>query len=186
MGIFDAFKSALSKYSSTLMEVRKQIDRIELEIDDVMFAPLAKEDVKSAFRSWVMREGIEWRRLLGDRLSPLRDQPIVLNDPDRLAKSMHDHGLLLLGAMPGPGQVFFEPRLLQRSLIGMFEEPISKAIDAALDGLEWQPGAINFEDRQAKLKALNAKLAELKATEAELVKQGMDVGIDPSGIEPPA
>ncbi|WP_310567386.1 hypothetical protein [Hydrogenophaga sp.] len=186
MGIFDAFKSTLSKYSSTLKGVREQIDRIEIEIEDIHFAPIAKEDVQSAFRSWVMSEGIEWRRLLGDRLSALRDQPIAMNDPERLAKSMHDHGLLLLGAMPGPGQVFFEPRLLQRSLIGMFEEPISKAIDAALDGLEWAPGAINLKDRQAKLKTLNEKLAELKATEAELVKQAMEVGIDPSGIEPGA
>lgn len=186
MGIFDAFKSTLSKYSSTLKSVREQIDRIEIEIEDVHFAPIAKEDVQAAFRGWVMREGIEWRRLLGDRLAALRDQPITLNDPDRLEKSMHEHGLLLLGAPRGPGQVFFEPRLLQRSLIGMFEEPISKAIDSALDGLEWAPGAINLKDRQAKLQALNEKLAELKATEAELVKQAMEVGIDPSGIEPGA
>ena len=185
MGIFDAFKSSLSKYSSTLKGVREEIDRIELEIEDVHFAPIAKEDVQSAFRSWVITEGIEWRRLLGDRLAALRDQPIAMNDPDRLAKSMHEHGLLLLGAPP-VGQAFFEPRLLQRSLIGMFEEPISKAIDAALDGLEWAPGAINLKDRQAKLKTLNEKLAELKATEAELVKQAMEVGIDPSGIEPGA
>lgn len=185
MGIFDAFKSTLSKYSNTLKSVREQIDRIEIEIEDVHFAPIAKEDVQAAFRGWVMREGIEWRRLLGDRLAALRDQPITLNDPDRLAKSMHEHGLLLLGAPP-VGQAFFEPRLLQRSLIGMFEEPISKAIDSALDGLEWAPGAINLKDRQAKLKTLNEKLAELKATEAELVKQAMEVGIDPSGIEPGA
>lgn len=182
MGIFDAFKSTLSKYSSTLKGVREEIDRIELEIEDVHFAPIAKEDVQSAFRSWFMREGIEWRRLLSDRLAALRDQPITLNDPDRLAKSMHEHGLLLLGAPSGPGQAFFEPKLLQRSLIGMFEEPISKAIDAALDGLEWQPGAINLKDRQAKLKVLNERLAELKAKEAELVSQAREVGIDPSGV----
>lgn len=183
MGIFDAFKSTLSKYSSTLKGVREEIDRIELEIEDVMFAPIAKEDVQSAFRSWVMGESIEWRRLLGDRLAKLQDQPLILNDPDRLAKSMHDHGLLLLGASPGPGQTFFEPKLLQRSLIGMFEEPISKAIEASLDGLEWKPGAINLKDRQAKLQTLNEKLAELKANEAELVRQAREVGIDPSGVE---
>lgn len=182
MGIFDAFKSTLSKYSSTLKGLREEIDRIELEIEDVHFAPIAKEDVQSAFRSWVTSEGTEWRRLLGDRLAALRDQPIAVNDPDRLAKSMHEHGLLLLGAAPGPGQVFFEPKLLQRSLIGMFEEPIIKAIDAALDGLEWKPGAIKIKDRQEQLQTLNQKLAELKAKEAELVSQAREVGIDPSGI----
>jgi hypothetical protein len=182
MGIFDAFKSTLTKYSDTLKGVRSEIDRIEVEIENVMFAPIAKEDVQSAFRSWVSREGIEWRRLLGDRLASLQEQPIVLNDPDRLAKSMHDHGFLMLGAKPGAGQVFFEPRLLQRSLIGMFEEPISKAIESALDGLEWKPGAIKLKDRQEQLQTLNQKLAELKTKEAELVSQAREVGIDPSGI----
>ena len=184
MGIFDAFKNTLSKYSSTLKGVRDEIDRIEVEIEDVVFAPIAKEDVQSAFRSWINSEGAEWRSLLGDRLKSLQDQPLILNDPDRLAKSMHDHGLLLLGAGPSPvAQAFFEPRLLQRTLIGMFEEPISKAIDAALDGLEWKPGALKLKDRQERLQALNQKLAELKATEADLVKQAKDVGIDPSGVE---
>lgn len=183
MGIFDAFKNTLSKYSNTLKEVRAEIDRIEVEIEEVVFAPIAKEDVKSAFRAWVMTEGIEWRRLLGDRLAKQINDPHSLNDPDKLAKSMHDHGLLLLGAGLGPGQVFFEPRLLQRSLIGMFEETIGKAIETALDGLEWPPGAIKLKDRQERLQALNSKLAELKATEADLVSQAQEVGIDPSGVQ---
>ena len=91
---------------------------------------------------------------------------------------------MLLGAGSSPvAQSFFEPKLLQRSLIGLFEDPISKAIEKALDGLEWKPGAIRIEERQERLKALNAKLAELKATEAELVNEAREVGIDPSGVE---
>lgn len=181
---FKVFKDALTKYSSTLKGVRDEIDETELEIENILFAPLAKEDVKTAFRTWISAEAAQWRELLVTRLASVQSRADVLGDPNKLRESMNLSGLLMLGAHSGAiyqGQL--DAKFLQRSLIGMFEEPMWKAIESALEGLKWDPNAISIKDRAEKLEALNKKLADLKSQEAQLVKDAEDVGIDPSGVE---
>jgi hypothetical protein len=181
---FKLFKKALGDYSQTLRTVRSQIDAVETEIENCLFAPVAKEDAKKVFRAWISTEAAEWRRLLIDRLASVQKNAELMANPDKLASDMKLSNLLMMGAHSGAlYQGHVDAKYLQRSMIGMFEEPMWKAIESALDGLTWQPGAMTIEDRAEKLKTLREQLSKLRAQEAQLVKDAEDVGIDASGVE---
>jgi hypothetical protein len=170
---FKLFKKALGDYSQTLRTVRSQIDAVETEIENCLFA-----------RAWISTEAAEWRRLLIDRLASVQKNAELMANPDKLASDMKLSNLLMMGAHSGAlYQGHVDAKYLQRSMIGMFEEPMWKAIESALDGLTWQPGAMTIEDRAEKLKTLREQLSKLRAQEAQLVKDAEDVGIDASGVE---
>lgn len=179
------FKSALSDYSKTLKKVRDEIEQTERAIEDCMFAPLSKKDAKAAFRTWIGSEATEYRRLLSERLSFAPSAGAKLSKNEKaFGDNLRRSNLLSLGM---PQSIVYQGHIdagvLQRSLIGLFEEPICKAIDAALETLPWDPAAIDHSDRETTLTGLRKKLEALKEQEEKLVHEAEEVGIDPSRVQ---
>jgi hypothetical protein len=178
------FRTSLSDYAKTLSKLRLEIETTERAIEDVMFAPVSKDEAKAALRSWLRAQAGDYRKLLADYLSFAPKDPEAAISPEKLAENFRTKGILTLGASRMDvlqGRVESTP--LQRAMCGLFEDAIWKAMEEALDSLPWEPNGLGAAERATKLATLRAKLAKLNDQENSMLRDVEELGIDVSAVK---
>ena len=180
----DSIKSAFGSYSSNLKKLRDDIEALERKIEDVMFAPVSKNDARAALHAFVDAQQSEFKTALLESVSDFPTNSRLSSDQANLSERMRRQPL------PNVGLISMDHRhgkldacSLQRTLCGLFGDAMKKSLSEALDAVDWPKGSILQADRQKRLSDLQAEMQRLKEEEERLVKAAEDMNLNVEGVE---
>lgn len=175
---FRSIKNMLGNYADELKKLRAQIEALEIEREDVMFAPPVLSDVRAAMVGWIESMRGSYQATLKMSLASLAAQRDVVEGPGLFAKVMLQTPLMhpsTISGRPTNGEN-------DRALCGLFGDVLIKSIDATLNQLDWPQGGLSTVDRNRRLEELDKKLEALRADEQGLVSAAGDVGLNVEAV----
>jgi len=181
---FSSVKKALTAYTGSLKKVRDDIEALERKIEDVMFAPVSKNEARSALHAFVDAQQTDFKSALVASFQELQTNSQLSTDKALLFERMRRQPLPNLGSLSLIHQQgSIDAGSLQRSLCGLFGDAMKKALSEALDSCPWPPGAILETERKQRLTELQAEMDRLKNEERELVAAAESLQIDVGAVQ---
>lgn len=176
---FKTIRSWLSDYAGQLKKLRADIEKLEIEREDVLFAPLVQADVRAALVKWVADQGGMYQDTLKKNLSSLVSNRQTIEDASLFSQFMHYTPIM----RTGNGSNGLSNNENDRALAGLFGDTLIKSIDATLSQMEWPKEGMSGADRTRKLAELDKKLEALRAEEKSFVAAAADTGMNVEAIE---
>lgn len=176
---FKTIKTWLNDYAGQLKKIRVDIEALEVEREDVLFAPPVQGDVRAALVRWVEGQRDAYQATLTQNLTSLAGQRNVIEAPDMLAKAMFQHPFMRVADTTSA----FARGDNDRVICGLFGDLMLKSIDSTLNQIEWPKEGLSATDRARRLEELDKKLKALRAEEQAFVSAATDTGIDVTAVE---
>lgn len=176
---FKSIKSWLSDYAGQLKKIRTDIDELELQRENVLFAPPVQADVRAALVSWVEGQRGTYQDALKKNLTGLVSNRHTIENPERFSKFMLHMPFMRPASTVGG----LNNGDNDRAICGLFGDVLIKSIDATLSQIEWPKDGMGAVDRTRRLAELDKKLEALRAEERSFVAAASDTGINVEAIE---
>lgn len=152
--------------------LRSQLEKAKRRREELLTAPLAKEDVIELLHAHVDDQAREYRPLLQKAIEALHRERTV--DPRRVGHFVNG-GVLSPSEGYQPGLENFR-RGLQTGLFFVFGDQLKTALSAAIEGMDWPPDAgAPRAEREAELKRVNAEIVRLQAELDELDRERREI-----------
>lgn len=170
---FSSIKKMLGSYAGELKKLRADIEALEIEREDVLFAPLAQSDVRVAVVGWIESTRNTYQASLKKSLTSVATQRNVIEDPDLFSKWTQGTPFVSSG---NNGET-------DRAICGIFGDVLIKSIDATLNQMEWSKDCLPSAERTKRLAVLDKKLQALRTDEKSFVSAANDVGVNVESVE---
>lgn len=168
---FAIIKKALAGYGDSLKKLQREIEVVQQERENVQFAPTTRADARAAMVAWVESQAKFYRESITQGLNDLAMNRYVIEDPSRFNECISRLPLVhkrVYGPVEGPIDLF---------VCALLGDVLIKAFDEVLEKMPQPADALSHEDRKRRLEQLDAKLAELRATEQKMVSAAADAGM---------
>lgn len=176
---FKSIKSWLSDYAGQLKKIRADIEALEVQRENVLFAPPVQADVRASLVSWVEGQRGTYQDALKKNLTGLASNRHVIETPEMVSKFMLATPFMRpAGTMGG-----FNNGDNDWAICGLFGDVLIKSIEATLSELEWPKDGMSAADRTRRLAELDKKLEALRAEERSFVAAAADTGINVEAVE---
>lgn len=148
MAMFDfkSIKKMLGNYAGELKKLRADIEVLEREREDVLFAPPAQPDVRAAMAAWVESHRSAYQGKLQKELLELAGSRHKLEQNAMVAKTTAVY-------RPASGEQFLGG--LDRVMCGIFGDVLIKSIDDTLSRLDWPKESLSAAERTRRLAGLD-------------------------------
>lgn len=176
---FGTMKKMLGSYAGELKKLRTQIETLEIQREDILFAPTVPADVRDAMVGWIESTRSTYQATLKKSLTILASERNAVEDPALFARTMLQTPLM----RPSNSNGGHSNGENDRVLCGLFGDLLIKSIDATLSQLEWSKDGLSTADRKRRLVELDKKLEALRADEKSLVSAASDVGVNVEAVE---
>lgn len=176
---FKTIKTWLSDYAGQLKKIRSDIERLEVEREDVLFAPTVQADVRAALVEWIERQRDTYQTELRKNLASLAGNRQLIEDSGMVSKFMLANPFM----RPAPTVGGYGNGDNDYALAGLFGDVLIKSIDATLNQIEWPKDGLSAADRARRLDELDKKLKALRAEEQAFVSAATDTGINVTAVE---
>lgn len=168
---FGLIKKALAGYGDSLKKLRREIEAIQKEREDVLFAPTTRADARAAMVAWIESQAKIYRGSITQGLNELAMNRHAIEDPTRFNEAISRLPLVhkrAYGPVDGPIDLF---------VCALLGDVLIKAFDEVLEKMPQPADALSHEDRKRRLEQIDAKLADLRATEQKMVTAAADAGM---------
>ena len=168
---FGTIKKALAGYGDSLKTVRRAIEAVQREHEDVMFAPTTRADARAAMVAWVESQATVYRESITKGLLDLALNRHAIEDAGRFNESISRLPLVhkrVFGPVDGPIDLF---------VCALLGDILIKEFDKVLEKLPQPVDALSHEERKRKLEELDARLAGLRETEQKMLDAAAEVGM---------
>lgn len=183
-----AVRGAVASYSKTLASVREDIDRAEGELEDAMYAPLAKSDVRALMIKWIEGHRATHQAQMVEHFAAIAPNWRLGKDAGVFEDHMRTRPLFqqsrldlapTAGAMVAQStdSAVLSARRVEMMLCGVFGEHLLKVVDAALEATPWPAGALTSSERDRRVTVAKAKLTQLRKAEADLLRAAKEAGL---------
>lgn len=176
MALFDfkSIKQSLQGVASHVRQVRKEIEKLKREREDVAGAPASREDVKKMARAWMDVRAAEYQ----DRLQVTMGEAIKQASSSRPEDGVGPQAMTLVGAWHQIGGVVPGPAAVDGALCAFFGPALADSVCKVIDQMKWPaPEGLPLPERTKKLANLDEKIAALVAEEMDLVSSARSAGI---------
>ena len=168
---FGMIKKALAGYGDSLKKLRREIEAVQQEREDVLFAPTTRADARAAMAGWVESQAAVYRESTTKGLRDLAANRHVIEDAARFNESISRLPLVhkrAYGPVDGPIDLF---------VCAVLGDVLMKEFDKVLEKLPQPVDALSHEERKRKLEQLDARLAGLRETEQKMVDAAAEAGM---------
>ena len=176
---FGTIKKMLGSYAGELKKLRAQIEALEIQREDILFAPPVLADVRAAMVGWIESTRSTYQATLKQSLTTLASQRNTVEDPALFARMMLQTPFM----RPSNNNGGYNNGENDRALCGLFGDLLIKSIDATLSQLEWPKDGLSTAERTRCLAEMDKKLEALRADEKGLVSAASDVGVNVEAVE---
>lgn len=173
-GILDllGLKRQVEGIAGEVHGLRREIEALRRQRENVANAPVPREDIKAALRSWVAGRVSLYEKQLGITLSGLIRNPAAVMRGDYHELTLTGSSFHRAGGLNPNGQGSTDAAFC--ALLG---ESVVPAIERVIDAMEWPEAGLPMAARTKKLAELDATIAQRVAQEAELTSTARAAGI---------
>ena len=168
---FGIIKKALAGYGDNLKKLRREIEVLQQEREDVMFAPPTCADARAAMAAWVESQAKVYRASIIPGLTALAANRLSIEDPARFNEHILRLPLIhkkVYGPVDGPIDLF---------ICALLGDVLIKAFDEFLEKMPQPANALSHEDRSRKLEQIDKKLSTLRETEQKMIAAAAEAGM---------
>lgn len=176
---FISIKKMLGSYAGELKKLRAEIEALEIEREDVLFAPPAQSDVRAAIVGWIESTRNTYQATLKNILTNVAAKRNLIEDPDLFSKWVQATPFVPTENNNGG----YDNGKTDRAICGIFGDVLIKSIDATLNQMEWSKDCLTSAERTKRLAVLDKKLEALRADEKNFVSAANDVGVNVESVE---
>lgn len=176
---FKSIQTWLADYAGQLKKLRADIEDLEVQREDVLFAPPAQADVQAALASWVESQRSTYQDALKKNLTNLATNRHLIETPEMVSRFMVAAPFMRPASTAGG----FHNRDNDQAICGLFGDAIIKSISTTLSQLDWTKDGMSAADRVRRLVELDKKLETLRAEERSFVAAAADTGISVEAVE---
>jgi uncharacterized protein len=167
---FSLFSRSIKSFATDLQKLRRDIELLEREREDVLFAPANRADVKAALGAWIQRRQAAYRDRFAIVVARLQNDAQMSTDPHAVDRHMQTTPLLSTA-----GHVAAVD--LDTAMAGMCAEQMQAALQEALNG-KWPEGeGLPNAEREAAVAKIDAKLQKLRKQHDDLVAEAAKHGL---------
>lgn len=146
----------------------KQLEDLQREREDIITAPVSRDDIKSMVARWVT-EGSQHN---SEHVQ--RTLQRFINRPGLVENGKHTQFSLMQSPAGG---VHITTQHADFALCLLFGEQITSALHAVIDRMDWPANARPMDGRSERINAIDLELAELGRQEAEIVALARGAGV---------
>lgn len=176
MSIFDfkSIKKSLQGVAAHVREIRKEIEKLKREREDVACAPASREDVKKMTLAWMDLRAADYQ----DKLRVTMGEAIKRASSSQPGEGVGPQAMTLVGAWHQIGGVAPGPVSVDGALCAFFGQTLADSVCKVIDQMKW-PAAegLPLAERAKKLASLDQKIDALVAEERDLVSSARSAGI---------
>lgn len=171
---FSLFRKALDDFSGQLSSVRRDLETVRREIEDIHYAPACMEDVLSALETWAKANEKKYGEYLRGVIGGLVSLPANLADTAKVWGHFHSREIL-----PEPTHTAPISRDIQ--LCGLLGSArFIELMKPQLQSMDWSKAGLPMRDRAAAVEALEKKASVLQTKESALLKSAEKAGLNVS------
>ncbi|CAG9932432.1 hypothetical protein [Candidatus Nitrotoga arctica] len=169
---FQFFAKSLKGFAAELSQVRNNIEKLEREREDILYAPACRSDVTAGMTAWAERRRVEYAGRLEKILRALINVPGTASDPAQVDVRLRTAGL------SGDG-IQLHHIDIDLAMAGLFGNLLKESLQKTIDALPWPANAgLPMSQRGNEVANIDAQLIKLRATEAKLVDDAKSAGIN--------
>lgn len=176
---FSSIKKMLGSYAGELKKLRADIEALEIEREDVLFAPTAQSDVRTAMVGWIESTRDTYQATLKQNLTKVAVQRNLIEDPELFSKWVQATPFVRTENNNGG----YSSGETDKAICGLLGDVLIKSIDTTLNQMEWSKDSLTTAERTKRLAALDKKLEALRADEKSFVSAANDVGVNVESVE---
>lgn len=125
---FQFFAKSLKGFAAELSQVRNNIETLEREREDILYAPACRSDVIAGMTAWVERRCVEYAGYLGKVVGPLINVPGAVTDPAQVDARLRNSGLY-------GGRIEFHHIEVDLAMAGLFGNLLKESLQKTIDAL---------------------------------------------------
>jgi hypothetical protein len=166
MAIIDTIRQALTLFTDELQGLRKQIEKLQQEREDLLAQPAARADIVNVLHQWVDLQRAQFLRSFRQRLQSDIERPSLdLTDTERVRRHAASSFYGVVTGNPG------DLRAVDTVLAGLFGGLLKSAISTAVEELPWPaaPG-LPAAERAKRVASIDKQLDALLAKERDLMQ----------------
>lgn len=177
MSILSALRSAFGEFRGQLSHLRRSIEELQQQREDIIAAPLPKSDIKRLMEHWLEHNAQAFETALGEDVGRVANLPKLRHGDMNALQTIAARQTFLCSQGPltrTEGTAKTVELALSALLLPVIRTELSKAIDRA----PWtSPEGLPMEARAKKLAEIDAKLEKLVAEEASLMREAAASGV---------
>lgn len=169
---FQFFAKSLKGFAAELSQVRNNIETLEREREDILYAPACRSDVIAGMTAWAERRRVEYAGHLEKILRTFINVPGAVSDPAQVDAQLRTTGL-------SGDQIGLHHIEVDLAMAGLFGNLLKDSLQKTIDALPWPANAgLPMSQRDGEVAKIDAQLIKLRATEAKLVNDAKSAGIN--------
>jgi hypothetical protein len=173
MAMFDFLTvgKTLKSFAGELTALRLETETLVRELEDVKYAPAHPDDVIKALEVWASDNATEYRKYLKSELGKLFHQPSILLEKSEVKRHLHSRGFF-----PDPSPA--APVSLDMQMCGLLG-PVGfmELMKMQIQLVDWPAPGLPLVSRPAAIAALEKKIKNLRAREADLIESANKAGL---------
>ena len=161
----------LKNFGNELAELRKEIETLTREREDVHYAPAPVDDVVAAIEVWAKSNATKYRDYLQGIFVGLVNHPGRLSDNAAVWNHLREREIA-----PDPSPYFPISRDVQ--LCGLLgPEAFTALMRRQLEAMQWPTPGLPASQRKAAIDAIETKIEKLRAREIALLRSAEKAGL---------
>lgn len=168
---FSSLKKSVQSVADQVKQLRKRIEDLKRQREDIETAPAAKSDIKALVEAWVQSKAVQHQKALRAMLDPFVRKPAKADDVGHVNQYM-----TLLGAVSGQNQIA-DTRSMDAVICGLFGPQILQGLSRSLDALDWPNEGLPMVQRRVALEKLDEEIAALTEEEQALTESARLAGV---------
>jgi|GEM_PF-6497449 len=169
---FKFFAKSLKGFAAELSKVRNNIESLEREREDILYAPACRSDVVAGMTEWAERRSVDYAEHLGKIVGTLINVPSAALDPAQVDARLKFVGL-------SGDRVELHHNGVDLAIAGLFGNLLKESLQKSIAALPWPANAgLPMSQRSDEVAKIDAQLLKLRATEAGLIDDAKKSGIN--------
>lgn len=169
---FLGLKTSLQRMQDELSRIRGENRKVRNKIQEINYAPISREDFKSAVAGWIGESEKNYRVILSEAVLTMARNPVAMKSDGRLRQ------LVTLGGSGFDSGLGPEPSEIGKMVCGLFGSGIMNLIGQEIDSMSWPEGSLSSAQRKKQIDELEGKLRELIDREESLLQNAAEAGIN--------
>lgn len=167
---FSAFRKQVQTVSDQVRQIKAEVETAKRERDELMSAPAAKSDLKTAVRAYLQAQYKEFETVLQAQLQPMISKPEKMQAPQIFARQF-----TMLGATARADSAA-TPASMSMVLCGLIGPALADAYCERIDALQYEEGP-TLRERQGRIQSLDTLIGEREAQLEELLSSARAAGL---------
>lgn len=168
-------KKTLGDIVNQMSDIRSQIEKLQRQREDIINAPVTREDVKAMIGKWANKKSAEYLLRLQFNL-----QPLITDVANMASEEKVEQRMTLFGKSRQHGEfsMFPGPELEDMAICHFMGPALVQTLHASIDAMtDWPAGAVPLKGREKTIQDLDEKISKLMKMDTSLTDSAEEAGV---------